>query len=68
MLLDCELETATEVVERLRESMPQARTCSAGLAVRADGESAEAVIARADRALYQAKANGRNRIALAESR
>jgi diguanylate cyclase (GGDEF)-like protein len=68
MLLDCELETATEVVERLRGSMPQARTCSAGLAVRADGESAEAVIARADRALYQAKADGRNRVALAESR
>jgi diguanylate cyclase (GGDEF)-like protein len=65
MLVDCELHTATEVVERLRGSMPQARTCSAGLAVRADGESAEAVIARADRALYQAKADGRNRVALA---
>ncbi|MGZ4184491.1 MAG: diguanylate cyclase domain-containing protein [Solirubrobacteraceae bacterium] len=65
MLVDCELATATEVVERLRASMPQARTCSAGLAVRGDGESAEAVIARADRALYQAKADGRNRVALA---
>jgi diguanylate cyclase (GGDEF)-like protein len=65
MLLDCELESATDVVERLRHSTPQGRTCSAGLAVRVGGESAEAIIARADRALYQAKADGRNRIALA---
>jgi diguanylate cyclase (GGDEF)-like protein len=67
MLLDCEPATATEVVERLRDSMPQGRTCSAGLAVRLEGESAESIIARADRALYQAKAEGRNRVALAGS-
>ena len=65
MLVDCEIETATEVVERLRGSMPQGRTCSAGLAVRLGGESAESIITRADRALYQAKADGRNRVALA---
>jgi diguanylate cyclase (GGDEF)-like protein len=67
MLVDCQLAKATEVVERLRARMPQAGTCSAGLAVRGDGESAEAVIARADRALYQAKADGRNRVAFAQS-
>ena len=65
MLVDCEIETATEVVERLRGNMPQGRTCSAGLAVRTDGESAESIITRADRALYRAKADGRNRVALA---
>jgi diguanylate cyclase (GGDEF)-like protein len=65
MLVDCELDAATEVVERLRASMPQSRTCSAGLAVRLDGESVESIITRADRALYQAKADGRNRVALA---
>ena len=65
ILVDCELDMATEVVERLRAGMPQGRTCSAGLAVRAAGEGAESIIARADRALYQAKADGRNRVALA---
>ena len=65
MLVDCELHAATDVVERLRASMPQGRTCSVGLAVRADGEGAESIITRADRALYQAKADGRNRVALA---
>ena len=65
MLVDCELDAATDVVERLRASMPQSRTCSAGLAVRRDGESVESMITRADRALYQAKADGRNRVALA---
>lgn len=64
MLVDCEIDTATDVVERLRGSMPSGRTCSAGLAVRVDGESADMIIARADRALYQAKADGRNRVAV----
>jgi diguanylate cyclase (GGDEF)-like protein len=65
MLVDCELDTATDVVERLRASTPQGRTCSAGLAVRLDGESVESIITRADRALYQAKTDGRNRVAFA---
>ena len=64
MLLDCEIDTATDVVERLRGSMPPGRTCSAGLAVRLDGEHAESIIGRADRALYRAKADGRNRVAV----
>jgi diguanylate cyclase (GGDEF)-like protein len=65
MLVDCELDAATDVVERLRASMPLGGTCSAGLAVRVEGEGVESIITRADRALYQAKADGRNRVALA---
>ena len=67
ILVDCELDAATDIVERLRASMPQSRTCSAGLAVRLEGEGAESIITRADRALYQAKADGRNRLALAHA-
>ena len=36
-------------------------TLSAGVAERAAGETRDALLARADRALYRAKASGRNR-------
>jgi diguanylate cyclase (GGDEF)-like protein len=61
LLIDTDRRTATGVIERLRGCVSQGRTCSAGLAVRKLGESAESVISRADRALYEAKARGRNR-------
>lgn len=41
-------------------------TFSAGVALRLPGESADAVIARADQSLYKAKAAGRNRVFAAE--
>ena len=41
-------------------------TVSLGLATCADNEQFEAMIARADRALYQSKAAGRNRVTVAE--
>jgi diguanylate cyclase (GGDEF)-like protein len=65
LLRDCDAETATEVTERLRGSVSDNWTCSAGIAVGEPGESADAVIARADRALYEAKAAGRDRTRLA---
>ncbi|MEP7206006.1 MAG: GGDEF domain-containing protein [Casimicrobiaceae bacterium] len=37
-------------------------TFSAGVAERVDGETEEAIIARADRALYEAKTDGKNRV------
>jgi diguanylate cyclase (GGDEF)-like protein len=61
LLVDTGREQATVVIERLRECIPSGRTCSAGIAVRRGSELPDAVIARADRALYEAKQRGRDR-------
>lgn len=61
LLRDCDAHTATEVTDRLRRRVPQNQTCSAGIAIGRLGETAEAVIARADDALYEAKSLGRDR-------
>jgi diguanylate cyclase (GGDEF)-like protein/PAS domain S-box-containing protein len=53
------------LIERLREAMPEAQTCSAGVATWNGGESAEHLIARADAALYDAKRAGRDRVCAA---
>jgi diguanylate cyclase (GGDEF)-like protein len=65
LLPNCDLNTATEVVDRLRRSVTHQRTCSAGLTAQAPGESTASAIDRADQALYQAKAKGRDRVQLA---
>jgi diguanylate cyclase (GGDEF)-like protein/PAS domain S-box-containing protein len=57
----CDLDHAMEVVERLRAVMPGTQTCSAGVACWDGRESADAVLARADAALYRAKDHGRDR-------
>ncbi len=64
--------TAMGVAERLRlavahVALPQAAggealTVSIGLVMRMPGEQAESLLARADQAMYQAKAQGRNRV------
>jgi diguanylate cyclase (GGDEF)-like protein len=61
LLRDCDPEIATEVTDRLRRSVSENWTCSAGIAVGRPEESAEDIIARADVALYEAKATGRDR-------
>ena len=61
LLPSCSLPEATRVVERLRSSTPTV-TCSAGLAEYEPGETAEQLTSRADRALYLAKRDGRNRL------
>jgi diguanylate cyclase (GGDEF)-like protein len=61
LLLDCDPRSAEEVTERLRRHVPRGRTCSAGIAHRRPGETPEVVTVRADQALYQAKAAGRQR-------
>ena len=56
---------ALEIVAALRELVPDGQTCSAGVAEWDGSENSEAVIARADAALYQAKRSGRDRVVVA---
>jgi diguanylate cyclase (GGDEF)-like protein len=64
-LPDCPVEVAVEVLERLRASVPLGQTVSIGVAERGSEESVESLMSRADRALYDAKESGRNRICVA---
>ncbi|HWI71974.1 MAG TPA: diguanylate cyclase, partial [Baekduia sp.] len=65
LLPDCDLDCAQGIVSRLQGMTPGAAEgvgCSAGLVRWTAGETAEAVIARADAALYAAKADGRGTV------
>jgi len=65
LLSGCDDVEAEEIAERLREVAPPGHTVSAGVA-RWDGEEhADDLLARADAALYTAKAGGRDRVSLA---
>jgi len=55
-------EQATEVLERLRAVTPRSQTFSAGVACWDRQEISDELVARADRALYAAKAAGRDRV------
>jgi diguanylate cyclase (GGDEF)-like protein len=57
-------EDALAVVERLRRRVPYRQTCSAGVVIHEPGESADALMARVDEALYAAKDAGRDRVSL----
>jgi diguanylate cyclase (GGDEF)-like protein/PAS domain S-box-containing protein len=68
LLPDCDVPCAEGIVSRLQGMTPggaEGIGCSAGLARWERGESAEAVLARADAALYAAKADGRGGIRVA---
>ena len=56
-----DIDSARGIVERLRGSIPEAQTCSAGIAMHQPGEPADTLLSRADQALYRAKADGRDR-------
>jgi diguanylate cyclase (GGDEF)-like protein len=58
-------EQALATVERLRRLTPQHQTASAGIASWDGTETAQGLIARADIALYAAKARGRDRSEMA---
>ena len=53
-------EDAMTVIERLRRQTPGAITASSGVAEWDGGEDPDALLARADEALYRAKRNGRD--------
>ena len=57
----CPLDSAVNTADRLRMAVPGEVTCSAGVATWDGSETADALIARADRALYAAKSRGRDR-------
>jgi diguanylate cyclase (GGDEF)-like protein len=61
VLPGCGAEEAAAVVQRLRAHTPGGVTCSAGIAVWDGTESADALMRRADAALYGAKRAGRDR-------
>ena len=69
LLKGCSIQDARARVEHLRRATPPGVTCSAGLVEREGGESGEALMERADAALYAAKRNGRDQLlAVAQSR
>jgi diguanylate cyclase (GGDEF)-like protein/PAS domain S-box-containing protein len=65
VLPECTAADAAEIVERLRRATPGRQTCSAGLAIWKPGESVDELVARADKALYEAKETGRDRLGIA---
>ena len=62
VLPNCAAEDAIVIVERLRAATPAQQTCSAGLAMWRPGESVDDLVGRADKALYEAKESGRDRL------
>jgi diguanylate cyclase (GGDEF)-like protein len=65
LLAGCSAESAIEIVERVRVATVGGQTVSIGVASWDGREGAEALVARADRALYDAKRAGRDRVVLA---
>ena len=69
LIPNASLEEATELAERLRIDTQEATlpiptniTASFGVTLMLDGDTPESLIARADRALYEAKQSGRNAV------
>lgn len=68
LLPDADASEARRIVERALAATPQGQTFSAGIAVWDGDETGEQLVARADRALYEAKAGGRNRVLAVDDR
>ncbi|MEV4349492.1 GGDEF domain-containing protein [Actinoplanes sp. NPDC049596] len=66
LLPGTDVDTAAAAIERLRPVTPAGQTFSAGIAAWDATETSDELIARADAALYAAKAAGRNRSVVAE--
>ncbi|HVF77109.1 MAG TPA: sensor domain-containing diguanylate cyclase [Solirubrobacteraceae bacterium] len=67
LLPGCDAQAALEIVNRLRADIPEGLTASAGIVAWAIPLTAEQFVAEADRALYRAKSDGRDRAYLASS-
>jgi diguanylate cyclase (GGDEF)-like protein/PAS domain S-box-containing protein len=65
LLPACPPDEAIAAIERLRIVIPEGQTCSAGVAYWDGQETPEALIGRADTALYEAKRAGRDRVVTA---
>jgi diguanylate cyclase (GGDEF)-like protein/PAS domain S-box-containing protein len=65
ILPGCDLVDALTLVERLRSVTPEGESCSAGIAEWDGDEEAEALVGRADAALYRAKRSGRDQSIIA---
>ena len=65
ILPGCPPDLAAGIVDRLRGLTPEGETTSAGVACWDGTETADALVARTDRALYEAKRAGRDRTVLA---
>ncbi|MGZ8611772.1 MAG: diguanylate cyclase [Actinomycetota bacterium] len=60
LLPGCPTDMAATIAERLRRAVPATARCSVGVAVWTGIEGAPQLLARADRALYDAKERGRD--------
>jgi diguanylate cyclase (GGDEF)-like protein/PAS domain S-box-containing protein len=67
LLPDCPVDEAMIVLNRLRGATPADLTCSVGVTSSQGDEEPQGVLARADRALYDAKRQGRNGVVVADA-
>jgi len=65
LLHGCDLENAMRLFDRLQGMLPAGQTFSAGVTSSEGREEGQAVVGRADAALYRAKELGRNRTVVA---
>jgi diguanylate cyclase (GGDEF)-like protein/PAS domain S-box-containing protein len=62
LLPDCDVDAAAQIVGRLCSAVGEGQTASAGIVAFDGRESSNRLLARADDALYRAKAAGRDRV------
>lgn len=65
LLVGCDAANASAVADTVRGELPDGLTCSIGIAPWNGEEECDELMARADRALYEAKEQGRDRIVVA---